>query len=94
MQRTRAATPGLLGNECAAVCSVGPGEAGGREACEEAAGAAQEKDSGEVSHGGQNGERERIMAREPRCEACLSLSHGEDASREPERKGSLVGAGG
>lgn len=72
----------------------GPGEAGGREACEEAAGAAQEKDSGEVIHRGQNGERERIMTQEPRCEACLSLSHGEDASREPERKGSLVGAGG
>lgn len=57
-QRTQATMHGLLGNECAAVCWVGLGEAGGREAWREVAGTDQ-GDSGEAGHGGQNGERKK-----------------------------------
>lgn len=57
-QRIQAATHGLLGNECAAVCLVGLGEAQGREAWREVAGTDQ-GDSGEVGQAGQNGERKK-----------------------------------
>ena len=87
-QRIQAATHGLLGNECAAVCLVGLGEAQGREAWREVAGTDQ-GDSGEV---GRRVRMERERKDGTTARMCgLSLSHGEDTSREPERKGSLEG---
>lgn len=72
----------VMGSE--AMFSMGLGEPGGREACEEVAGTAQEKDSGEVGHGVQKGEREGRIAESQMYGS--SQGHGEEAPREPTRK--------
>lgn len=72
----------VMGSE--AMFSMGLGEPGGREACEEVAGTAQGKDSGEVGHGVQKGEREGRIAESQMYGS--SQSHGEEAPREPTRK--------
>ena len=72
----------VMGSE--AMFSMSLGEPGGREACEEVAGTAQGKDSGEVGHGVQKGEREGRIAESQMYGS--SQSHGEEAPREPTRK--------
>lgn len=69
-------------------------EEGGREACEEVAGTAQERGNGRLARVEQaRMERERRNDGAKAQVCSLTLSHREDAPRGRERTGSLMGVG-